>query len=169
MPVLDFSVELLTTKHDRESFDCGVLPLNTYLRRFARQDVGRGIATAYVLVPSTNLAEIAGFYTLAATGVRLTDLPADVAKKLPRYPLVPATLTGRLAVSLRYRGHRLGERLLIDALKRSLDASHTAGSAAVIVDAKDDIGAQFYERYGFKRFPEQPLRLFVAMNTIATL
>jgi predicted GNAT family N-acyltransferase len=113
--------------------------------------------------------EIAGFYTLTATAVKLTDLTESTVKKLPRYPLVPATFLGRLAISLKYRGKGLGERLLIDALKRSLDASRVVGSAAVIVDAKDASGVRFYERYGFKRLPEQDLRLLIAMKTIAML
>lgn len=169
MAEADFSVELLRTRHDRSAFDCGVLPLNSYLQRYARQDMDRGIATAYVLVPSTRTTEIAGFYTLTATAVKLSDFPEHTAKKLPKYPLVPATLLGRLAISLNYRGKGLGERLLIDALKRSLDASRVVGSAAVIVDAKDPAGVAFYERYGFKRLPDQELRLFIAMTTIAML
>ena len=163
------SVELLGSNHDRSAFDCGVQVLNSYLHQYARQDLERGIATPYVLVPSTNPTEIAGFYTLTATAVKLTDLPTETIKKLPQYPLVPATLLGRLAISLKYRGKGLGEYLLIDALTRSLEASRVVGSAAVIVDAKDSSGLRFYERYGFKLLPEQNLRLFLAMKTIAQL
>jgi GNAT superfamily N-acetyltransferase len=163
------SVELLASNHDRMAFDCGVPVLNSYLHRYARQDFERGVATPYVLVPSTNPIEIAGFYTLTATAVKLTELPAETIKRLPRYPLVPATLLGRLAVSLKYRGKGLGEYLLIDALKRSREASRVVGSAAVIVDAKDSSGVGFYERYGFKLLPNQHLRLFIAMKTIAKL
>jgi predicted GNAT family N-acyltransferase len=122
-----------------------------------------------VLVPSTNHVEIAGFYTLTATAVKLTELPAETIKKLPKYPLVTATRLGRRAISLEHRGKRLGEHLLIDALKRSLEASRVVGSAAVIVDAKDSSGVRFYERYGFKLLPDQNLRLFIAMKTIAKL
>ncbi len=164
-----FSVEFLGPKHDRAAFDCGVPILTSYLQQYARQDLERGIATPYVLLPSTNPIEIAGFYTLAATAVKLTELPTETIKKLPKYPLVPATLLGRLAISLKYRGKGLGEYLLIDALKRSLQASLVVGSAAVIVDAKDESGVRFYERYGFKRLPEQKLRLFIAMKTLAKL
>jgi GNAT superfamily N-acetyltransferase len=163
------SVELLGSNHNRSAFDCGVEVLNAYLHQYARQDLERGIATPYVLVPSTNPTEIAGFYTLTATAVRLTELPAETVKKLPKYPLVPATLLGRLAISLEHRGKGLGEYLLIDALKRSLEASRVVGSAAVIVDAKNSSGVRFYERYGFKLLPEQNLRLFIAMKTIARL
>ena len=150
------------------AFDCGVPVLNSYLQQYARQDLERGVATPYVLVPSTNRIEIAGFYTLTATAIKLTELPAETIKRLPKYPLVPAILLGRLAVSHKYRGKGSGEYLLIDALKRSLEASRV-GSAAVIVDAKDSSGVRFYERYGFKLLPDQNLRLFIAMKTIAKL
>ena len=169
MSAPDFSVELLGPGHDRAVFDCGVPILNSYLHKYVRQDMDRGIAAAYVLVPSNRPTEIAGFYTLAATAVKLTDFPEETAKKLPKYPLVPATLLGRFAVGLRYRGTGLGERLLIDALKRSREASRSVGSAAVLVDAKDHAGVRFYERYGFKPLPDQELRLFIAMKTIARL
>jgi ribosomal protein S18 acetylase RimI-like enzyme len=164
-----FSVELLGPKHDRAAFDCGVPILTSYLQQYARQDLERGVATPYVLVPSTNPIEIAGFYTLTATAVKLTELPTETIKKLPKYPLVPATRLGRLAISVKHRGKGLVEYLLIDALKRSVEASRVVSSAAVIVDAKDESGVRFYERYGFKPLPEQNLRLFIAMKTLAKL
>ena len=81
MAAPDFSIGLLGSGHDRAVFDCGVPALNTYLRNYARQDMDRGIAAAYVLVPSNNPTEIAGFYTLAATAIKLTDFPEETAKK----------------------------------------------------------------------------------------
>ena len=164
-----FIVEVLGKEHDREAFDCGHSELNAYLRTQARQEMDRGSAIVYVLVPQRAPREIAGFYTLSSSSVRLSDWPDSVRKKLPRYPLVPVTVIGRLAGSRSHRGHRLGERLLIDALQRCHAASRAVGSVAVIVDAKDADIATFYARYGFVAFPDQPLRLFLPMKTIDTL
>jgi predicted GNAT family N-acyltransferase len=164
-----FIVEVLSKEHDRKAFDCDHSELNAYLRTQARQEMDRGSAIVYVLVPQRVPREIAGFYTLSSSSVRLSDWPDSVRKKLPRYPLVPVTLIGRLAVSRSHRGHRLGERLLIDALQRCLAASRAVGSVAVIVDAKDADIATFYAQYGFVTFPDQPLRLFLPMKTIGTL
>jgi predicted GNAT family N-acyltransferase len=164
-----FIVEALNKEHDREAFACGHAELNAYLRTQARQEMDRGSAVVYVFVPQRAPREIAGFYTLSSSSVRLSDWPDAVRKKLPRYPLVPVTLIGRLAVSQSQRGHRLGERLLIDALQRCHAASRAVGSVAVIVDAKDADVAAFYARYGFVTFPDQPLRLFLPMKTIGTL
>ena len=164
-----FIVEVLNKEHDREAFDCGHSELNAYLRTQARQEMDRGSAVVYVLAPQRAPREIAGFYTLSSSSVRLSDWPEAVRKKLPRYPLVPVTLIGRLAVSRSHRGRRLGERLLIDALQRCHAASRAVGSVAVIVEAKDADVAAFYARYGFVAFPDQPLRLFLPMKTISTL
>jgi ribosomal protein S18 acetylase RimI-like enzyme len=162
-------VQPLDAHHDRRRFDCGVEALNRYLQTQARQEMERDVSVVYVLSPAEAPAVIAGYYSLSSTAVRLADLPELARKRLPRYPLVPATLLGRLAVDQAYRGRRLGERLLVDALRRSLAASRTVASVAVIVDAKDDAGAAFYTRYGFRRFPDQPLRFFIPMKTIDAL
>jgi predicted GNAT family N-acyltransferase len=161
-----FFVEVLGTDHRRDAFDCGHDALNRYLQTQARQEMARDVAIVYVLVPADQPASIAGYYSLSSTAVRLSDWPDATRKWLPRYPLVPATLIGRLAIDRAYRGVRLGERLLIDALRRSLTASQSVASMAVIVDAKDAASAAFYARYGFVTFPDQPLRLFLPMKTI---
>lgn len=164
-----FFVEPLGPHHDRERFDCGVEALNRYLRMQARQEMDRDVAVVYVLLPAGEANAIAGYYSLSSTAVRLADLPEATRKRLPRYPLVPATLLGRLAVDRAHRGQGFGEWLLIDAMQRSLATSRSVASVAVIVDAKDDGGAAFYARYGFAAFPDQPLRLFLPMRTIAVL
>lgn len=164
-----FRVRVLAAEHDREGFDCGVEALNRYLRTQARQEMTRDVAVIYVLAPADRPTTIAGYYSLSSTAVRLVGLPEATRKRLPRYPLEPATLLGRLAVDRAYRGRGLGERLLIDALQRSLTTSRAVASVAVIVDAKDERGALFYTRYGFAPLPEQPLRLFLPMKTIEAL
>lgn len=127
------------------------------------------VAAAYVLTPDEHT--IYGFYTLSQYRVDVTQLTdADVsAWKLPKYPELPATLLGRLAVSTSVFGRGFGELLLFDALKRSLDLSVSIASTAVVVDAKDDRAIAFYLRYGFLQFNIQRDRLFLPMKTIAQL
>ena len=110
---------------------------------------------------------IAGYYTLSSTSVQLPELPEQVVRKLPRYPLVPATLLGRLAVDRRQQGKGYGRFLLADALFRA--ARSEIASFAVIVDAKDDNARRFYERESFLPFPDQPMRLFRPMADIRRL
>ena len=160
-------VERLNESHDRKGFDCGVEALNSFLQTQARKEMERRSAVTYVLVNPANPTEIIGYYSLSAATVLLDAVPAEIAKRLGRQPSVPTTIMGRLAVSAKYQGRHLGEQLLWDALSRSEEASREIGSVAVIVDAKDEKAATFYERYGFRRFADPPLRLFIMMVTIA--
>jgi predicted GNAT family N-acyltransferase len=160
-------VEHLSTTHDRKGFDCGVEALNSFLQTQARKEMDRRSAVTYVLVETARPNEIIGYYSLSSATVLLDSVPADMAKQLGRQPSVPTTLMGRLAVSNRHQGHGLGGRLLWDALNRSEEASREIGSVAVIVDAKDENAARFYEHYGFRRFEDPPLRLYITMATIA--
>jgi GNAT superfamily N-acetyltransferase len=104
---------------------------------------------------------IGGYYTLSATGVKLTELPTDVTRKLPRYPLVPATLLARLAVDQNYQGRGYGRFVLADALFRAV-RSEIASFAVVVA-------RRFYERESFLSFPDRPLRLFRPMSDIRQL
>jgi GNAT superfamily N-acetyltransferase len=102
---------------------------------------------------------IAGYYTLAAASVWLTNLPASIARKLPRYPTVPAIRLGRLAVDRAFQGQGLGGALLVDALQRASRSEIAAH--ALIVDAKDEAAARFYQHHGFLALPDTPLVLFL--------
>jgi GNAT superfamily N-acetyltransferase len=158
-------VEALGPQHDRGSFTSGAEPLDRYLRSQAGQDARKNLAAPFVLVLPDGA--IGGYYTLSATGVKLAEFPADITRKLPRYPLVPATLLGRLAVGKNYQGRGYGRFLLADALFRAVRS--VIASFAVVVDAKDEAARRFYERESFLPFPDQPLRLFRPMADIAKL
>ena len=158
-------VEPLASHHIRTAFSSGVEPLDRYFRIQAGQDARKNIAAPFVLVLPDGA--IAGYYTLSSTAVPAPELPADVIRRLPRYPLIPATLLGRLAVDHRYRDQGHGRFLLADALYRSV--SSEIASFAVVVDAKDGDARRFYEREGFLPFPDQPMKLFRPMADIAAL
>jgi GNAT superfamily N-acetyltransferase len=158
-------VEPLASSHNRSGFESGVEPLDRYFRTQAGQDARKNVAAPFVLLLPDGM--IAGYYTLSSTSAQLGELPAQTVRKLPRYPLVPATLLGRLAVDRRQRGKGYGRFLLADALYRS--ARSEIASFAVIVGAKDENARRFYEREGFLPFPDQPMRLFRPMADIRRL
>jgi GNAT superfamily N-acetyltransferase len=161
-------IEPLGKKHDRVAFSCGDDALDTYLKKRASQEAKKRIATTFVIADRLTNTVI-GFYTLSATSILLADLPDETARKLPKYPHVPATLLGRLAIDSRYQGKGYGELLIMDALRRSLQATAEVASYAVVVDAINESARSFYEQYGFCAFPDQKLRLFLTMKTIADL
>jgi GNAT superfamily N-acetyltransferase len=154
-------------RHDRAGFSCGVPALDDYLHRQAAQDMEKHVAVVYVAVIEP--PAIAGYYTLSQFSIDLVELPDAVARRLPRYPVVPATLLGRLARSSDLRGQGLGQVLLMSALDKALRQSHQIASAGVIVDAKDANASSFYRSYGFVPIIDAPSRLFLAMPTIAEM
>ena len=164
---LVFRVEPLAKTHDRTAFSCGVGALDSYLKTHASQDVAKRVAACFILTP--NGATVAGFYTLSQYAVDLAGLPREFASKLPRYPELPTTLLGRFAISQDFRGRRLGEFLLMDALHRSWRLSKELASFAVVVDAKDETAARFYRHFDFIPLPSIPNRLFLPMRTIEKL
>ena len=164
-PLADLRVELLGARHERGSFTSGVEPLDRYFRTQAGQDARKKMAATFVLVLQDGAT--GGYYTLSSTAVKLGELPAQTAKRLPRYPLVPATLLGRIAVDRRYQGRGYGRFLLADALMRAVRSE--IASFAMVVDAKDEAARSFYEREGFLRFPDRPMKLFRPIADIRRL
>jgi GNAT superfamily N-acetyltransferase len=156
-----FVVEPLSPRHDRTTFTCGVDALDRYFRRQAGQDVRRR-ATACFVCRETATGQVAGYYTLAAGGVLLADLPASLAKRLPRYPSVPVARLGRLAVALPYRGRKLGGALLWDAVERA--ARSEVAVYALVVDAKDEQAERFYRHHGFVAFGGPPGTLILPLR-----
>lgn len=155
-----FRVEKLA-EQDRSAFDCGSPELNHYLQRQAGQDVRRHAAACFLLT-ETQSSAVAGFYTLSAASISLADLPPPMQKKLPRYPTVPAVRIGRLAIDRRYQDQKLGGTLLFDAIKRAHAAE--LGIAVVLVDAKDERAAEFYEHHGFTALSADRRIWFLTMS-----
>jgi ribosomal protein S18 acetylase RimI-like enzyme len=159
--VTAFRIELLSPIHDRQMFASGVAALDRYLVEFASQDVKRRVSNCFVALDSTGV--VAGYYTFAATSIPLNDLPPADIKKLPRYPVLPAGLIGRLAVDQCFQGKRLGGALVMDAVQRAARADPAI--FALVVDAKDDGAVQFYNHLGFQRFLSRPMSLFLPIAT----
>lgn len=166
-PSAAWLIESLTKKHDRSCFDCGVPPLNEFIKKHARQQQEQRFNRTFVAVkPDDADKTIFGFYTLSAAEISLSRLPPDLYKKLPKHP-VPVARIGRLAVDLSTKGKKLGAFLLRDALIRCADLSRTdLGLFAVIVDAKDESACSFYRHYGFIPFVDNRFCLFIPIKTI---
>jgi GNAT superfamily N-acetyltransferase len=161
----DLAVVPLDDGHDRDTFTCGVDSLDRYFRTQAGQDVRRRANGVFVLAARAEPSRVLGYYTLCATALAPGDVPEAARKHVPRYPLVSATLIGRLAVAKEKHGQRLGALLLADALRRALASAATVGSSMVVVDALDESAASFYAAHGFLRLPDSP-RLILPMRTV---
>ncbi len=153
----------LKKSDDRNSFDCGVEPLNLYLARYALQNQKKDAARTYVAV--NNDGKIAGYYTLVYGSMTVGETPEEISSGLGKYP-VPIILIARLAVRIDEHGKGIGRSLIRDALVRSVGAADIAGLSAVVVDAKDADAKAFYEKMGFVPGPEDEFQLFMKMSDV---
>lgn len=151
-----FVVVPLGGAHDRRGFTCGVEALDRYLHEQVLQDVRRRLTNCFVAISAAG--EIAGYYTFSASSLPMTGLAPDEAKRLPRYPLLPAGLIGRLAVATRYARQGLGAALILDAAMRATRAKPAI--YALVVDAKDDNARRFYVHLGFRSPNSRPGSLY---------
>jgi predicted GNAT family N-acyltransferase len=162
------SVEIVafdSKKHRRDDFNCEVENLDNYIKKIASQDLKRKAATVFVSIDSSTL-NVTAYYTLSSFSLELTEIEPILAKKLPRYPLLPATMLGRLAVDRRYKGKGLGQLMLFDAMKKSYQASQQIASLALLVEAINEQAVSFYQKFGFISFQSSRDRLYLPMKTI---
>ncbi len=152
---------------DRAAFHSGNEPLDRYFLERAGRDVRENLSAVFVLLTEEDASTVLGFYTLSAQEIETEGLPEKLQRRTGKYKRVGATLLGRLAVAQDQRGKKLGEFLLLDALRRSLKNTKYVSSFAVVVDAKDEKAVEFYQKYGFISLSGN--RLFLPMRTVRQL
>lgn len=159
-------IELLAKSHDRDGFDCGVEPLNLFLKQTARQHAKRGISRTYVLVDENAAPPkpIIGYFALNLCQVTSATLTPEQAKKLPRN--VSGVRLGRLARAVQFKGQGIGDILMVAAMEKFIEVFKLAGGIGLFVDAKDQKAKEFYESFGFISLPSNELELFLPVKTI---
>ena len=158
-----FTIPLDKKKHDRKRFDCGVDPLNNYLRVMANQQAAKDNTRTFILEDDSKPTYIIGYYTLTMTSLDLAALPDNLQKKHKN--VHSSGLITRLAVDKRYSGQGFGEWLLIDSLKKLLIASDAVAFPLVVVDAKEG-AIDFYKKFGFTPFVDIPDKLYMSISDI---
>lgn len=162
---MEYAIAPLGNEHERNAFSCGEPVLDRDLHRYASQDIKRRLSRVFVATPVSQPRWVTGYYSLSAAGLAATDLPGRLQRRLPRYPL-PVALIGRLAVDESHQGKGLGSVLLADALRRIVQASQAMAVHAVVIDALHDRAAAFYRHFGFVPLPDQPLKLFLPLDSV---
>jgi ribosomal protein S18 acetylase RimI-like enzyme len=159
-------IELPAKSHDREGFDCGSEPLNSFLKQTARQHAARAVSRTFVLVEedASEPKPVLGFFSLNLCQIKSELLPAEEARKLPRD--VSGIRLGRLAVAKTCQRQGIGKTLLVAAMERFLEIYSVAGGIGLFVDAKDEQAKRYYEQFGFVSLPSIQLELFLPAKTI---
>jgi GNAT superfamily N-acetyltransferase len=158
--------EAIDKRHDRDAFDCGDADLDLYLRKYARQNHQSGGAKCFVAVSAAAPEQVLGYYTLSPAHLDFARTPALVRKGLGRYD-VPVFRLGRLAVATSVQGRGLGTGLLLAAGRRCLAVAEQVGGVGLLIDAKNDAVAGWYEGAGAIRLDDAALTLVLPLATIA--
>lgn len=155
-----FSLVLLEKQHDRKNFDCGIEPLNTYIKQYALQNQKRNMTRVYVILLENR---VVAYYSLVYGGVSPEEMPQEI--RVGQYQ-IPIMLIGRMAVDITQKGKGLGHAMLQDAAIRTMQAADIAGLRALFVHAKDLAAKAFYEYHGFIVCPSDALHLFFPIDMI---
>ena len=161
-----FQLEPLQRRHPRKRFHCGEPAVDDWLKTKALQHQQKHLSATKVLLDADG--NIAGYYTLATGQVDFSDLPAELARKLPRRAL-PVAVLAWLGVSDAHQGQGLGARLLAQALRDCYEAGQTFAFIAVILDCINDAAKAFYQRWDFAELPGHPYRLFLSAERLAAM
>ena len=168
MTTLTWSETSIRREHDRASFDCGEPALNDYLVRYARQNHESGGAKTFLATSADDPARILGYYTLAPASLDYSRTPTVARRGLGRHE-VPVFRLGRLAVDRSVQGRGLGGALLLAAGRRCIAVAAEVGGVALLIDAKNDAAAAWYEGYGAVRLDDAPLSLVIPLATIVAV
>ena len=157
--------EPISSKHDREGFDCGEEALNEFLRRYARKSHELGGAKTFLAIDDADNRTILGFYSLSPASVEYARTPDVVRRGLARHD-VPGFRLARLAVDRRFQGQGIGGQLLLAAGRRCLLAAADVGGVVLIIDAKNEKVARWYASYGAVPLLDKPLTLLLPLATM---
>ncbi|MCK5648317.1 MAG: GNAT family N-acetyltransferase [Gammaproteobacteria bacterium] len=139
-------IEEITPQHNRKAFDCGVTELNQFLQQQARQKTVKHISKTFVAYRDSTATAIIGYYTLTGYSV-ITPPDHKYYKKYP-HPLSAVKLA-RLAVDRSQQGQHLGERLLIDAIYKTVLVAQQISAIGLFVDPMTPQVIPFYQQYDF--------------------
>lgn len=148
----------LTTEHILDTFTCGVPALDDWLKRRALHNEFEGGSRTLVACEGPR---VVGYYSLAASPVLPAVATGRVRRNMPNQ--IPVILFGRLAVDATWKGRELGGDLLRDAVLRALSAGATIGVRAILVHAISEEARTFYERFGFRPSPIEPMTLMITL------
>jgi GNAT superfamily N-acetyltransferase len=161
-----FRLEALSRAHPRRAFRSGVEAVDDWLATRALQHQEKHLSVTKALIDQTK--GMAGYFTLATGQVDFSDLPADMARHLPRRTL-PVAILAWLGVSETHQGQGLGRLLLAQSLLDCHEAGKTFAFIAVILDCINDESKSCYQKWDFRALPGSPYRLYLSTKQLQAM
>jgi GNAT superfamily N-acetyltransferase len=163
-PVPFSAPEPLAPDHALDGFDSGVPTLDAWIRTRARPNEAAGASRTFVIADGEEGRNVVGYYSLAAASIMHGQATGKVKRNMPEP--VPAILIGRLALDRRLQGRGHGISLLQDAVLRIVGAAEMVGVRAILVHAMSEDARRFYERFGFRVSPIEPMTLMMTVGEV---
>ncbi|WP_026358915.1 hypothetical protein [Aureimonas ureilytica] len=158
--------EAVSKSHHRQAFDCGDAAMNEFLRRYARQSHEQNASKTFCAIDVATPNRVLGFYTITPAAVAHTVVPSHLKKGLAQHD-VPGFKLARIATDRSVAGCGLGGQLLAAAALRCLRVATEAGGVLLIIDAKGERAAQWYQSYGAEPLQDSPLTLVMSLASFA--
>ncbi len=160
--------------HDRAAFSCGVPQIDNYLKLTAKKGSKADVVRVWVLVDAKE--SIVGFYGINMHAIDVKEMPEAYKKKAGKHGMLPAAFIAMIGVDQSQQGNGIGSALVADALSRIARVSDEIGTCVIILDVFNDGDADivarrktYYEAFGFLPLPDQPLRLFMPIQSAREL
>jgi len=160
--------------HDRTAFSCGVPQIDNYLKLTAKKGSKADVVRVWVVIDEKS--NIVGFYGINMHAIDVKEMPDAYQKKAGKHGLLPAAFIAMIGVDEKQQGNGVGSALVADAISRIARVSEEIGTCVIILDVFDDGEADtvarrkiYYESFGFLPLPDQPLRLFMPVQTAREL
>jgi hypothetical protein len=138
-----------------------------------RKNHQNNISKLYLVLDEADL--IAGFYTLSNASINCEEVPEDIRKALPKYP-IPAIRLGRMGSDLKYKGLLKGDLILQHVFEVAVEQSKYSASFVLLVDAKDEHSEKLYRDNDFMDLividgskKPYPKAMFIMIKTIENL
>ena len=150
----------LGDQHRLDDFQCTAPELTRWLLERARPNQASGASRCFVVCDGQQ--DVVGYYALAAGAVSHAHAPGRIRRNMPEP--IPVIVLGRLAVHVDRVGQGIGQGLLKDAVRRTLQASEQVGARALLCHATDDVAKAFYLQHGFIESPIHGLTVLLPLR-----
>jgi GNAT superfamily N-acetyltransferase len=150
--------ELLSDRHQLDSFSCGVPSLDDWLKRRARANQVSGASRTFVACDG---GRVAGYYALASGAIGTAGASGRFRRNMPEP--IPVAVLARLAVDQSRQNQGVGRALFQDSALRVLNAAESLGIRGMVVHAISEEACAFYLKLGFDISPLDPMTLMVTL------